>query len=117
MKFLVNFSSTEYNCQNDLYNATSEQDVKIIYDSYFKNDPKYKLHKIVQLHDTHGALNYIPKSSITTTECICITFPVTGWYKIKGQNKELYFLAGDQLVMNGPYTPSFPKTGDSKESK
>lgn len=62
--------------------------------------------------DSHGAVNIVNNS--TATECVCITFPATGWYKIAGTDKSIYFRAGDQLVLNGPYTPPFPQTGDVK---
>lgn len=60
--------------------------------------------------DSHGSV-------FITNECVCITFPVTGWYRIPGSEKEVYFKAGDQLILNGPYYPPFPQTGDTRSSK
>ena len=59
--------------------------------------------------DTHGATR-------ASMECVCITFPVSGWYKLNG-DREIYFLAGDQLVINGPFIIQSPKSGTMRDSK
>lgn len=56
--------------------------------------------------DSHGAV-------VATLECVCITIPKTGWYVIPGTGKEIYFRAGDQLVLDGPYHGN-PQTADTR---
>jgi hypothetical protein len=58
--------------------------------------------------DTHSCVN------VLENECVVITFPISGWYKIAGHKKEIWFRAGDQLILNGPFSPSNPGTGDQR---
>lgn len=54
--------------------------------------------------DSHGAV----KVGYRNNECIVITIPVTGWYSIAGENKEIYLEAETQFILNGPNSKSDP---------
>lgn len=68
--------------------------------------------------DSHGATyaTFTTANVEAQLECIYITFPVTGWYKLAGTTKEIYFVAGDQLKIGGPIRISNPKSGDTKNN-